>query len=265
MSCPVCRKDDSITLNTFKHYWIFCRNCQCAERKSKQDVGGSDSESFYNYFVETEHIKRSIRAAHRDIAFLTAQGLKIEESDILDIGGGSGTYINEFRKLGANVAMVEYNENAVEYAQNEYGLEASKFDFQADQINTLFNKTFNLVIINRTITFAKDIHRFLKELESIVSRDTYIFFEYINLASVEQMLWAQNDDYTHNILYAQKSFLELMRSYGYDLVYAEDNKRAVAKSLKRKVADFVFGLPLRLKLRDFSFSLNTPLFLFKKV
>ena len=243
--CQVCGNKKTISVNTYKHKWLYCNLCGSASRQRKKRYLFSftprfflklipklkllvenpevidDNSKIYDYMATENHIKRhQVMKVFENFmdGMIRKYKINIDGKRILDISGGNGSFIKQFEKYGAVVAMTEYNENSVDYAKNNFHIEAVKFNFNKDSINDLFKRVFDLIFLRAAIMFCSDLNKFLIGLKRIIHGHTLIIVYDSISPSLGTFLRWQIDDYTYLVLYKPETLIKIFEGQGFELI-----------------------------------------------
>src|SRR3989338_6136998 len=249
LRCEICNSDDLAMVNTYKHHWVCCNQCQTATRKHKERylvsylpqcllkakpgyrvllpdaVVIENHSKKFDYMATKEHTEAHQNAGVFELFMndtVRKYGIKIEGKRILDVSGGNGNFSQKLEEQGAKVCMTEYNERAVEFAKNKYKIEAVKFDLNNGCIGSLFKGTFDLVLLRAAIMFCLQPGKFLNDLKKITHKETLVIVYDSVEPTLGAMLRLEFDDYTYLRLYSQKTLIDLFRKEGLQLITEGD-------------------------------------------
>ncbi len=223
--CNYCSNTDNFLINTYKHYWLFCKKCGTAVSYHKKDQFLQflpyrplqknidileDPGKIYDYFTSDSHKRYVINHANDFInSFLIKNNIQFGNKRILDISGGSGHFVKEFCNYGCEVALTEINDKAIIYAQRELGINTVKFDFEKDSLKPLFKEKFDIVLLGAAIMFCKDIVKFIEDVKLILNPNALVIQHRVVKPTLGVFLRTQYDDYNYQVLY-QPDYVERM-------------------------------------------------------
>lgn len=250
--CKVCGSKNNVKINTYKHYWNRCNDCESIERETKSDyffekliplslapklpgyfcalLSGKyyDKEKLfvsYNHYGETSAIKDAkgtIWEGETSIirSRLTKFGIDINGKNILDISGGPGFVANDLNKSANYVLLTEYSSIAVEGMKKNHTVDIKKYDYNTDQIGDITSEKFDLIMIRFSINFCLNVDQFLKDLYKILKPSGVIYIEHVEPNKGCMLRW-QFDDYTYNIVFGIKILNNIAKNASLSLLHQE--------------------------------------------
>lgn len=243
--CQFCGGLGSSSINTYKHKWICCDNCGNIVRQQKPKYlfermpeaffrilprGQFFSQSlkrkkegadFYNYYLD-ENQKQKITQdgtkwegeMTKLITQLAKFDINITNKNVLDISGGPGFFAQALSNICKKVVVTEYGEISVLRMKEYLGVNAIKYDFNTDNIDTLLQDVFDVVFIRYAINFCVDIRQMLSSLKKVLSRNSIIYVSFVPPTLGTCLRW-QCDDYTYLILYNPETLAKLFAEEGF--------------------------------------------------
>lgn len=224
MSCTTCDElNEVVSISTYKRKWHLCNKCGCAfstERDSyllsflpysylKKQKNVSE-DTIYDYFVTDAH--KQISKKNYDLFMKNFSGYvkEINKKNILDISGGSGHFIANFKDQANYVLLTELNTKAVDFAQNQLKINAVRFDFNNDDITKTFKKNdvsqkFDYVFMLACSMFCVDMEKFISSLKNHLNDKAIIILSANVLPTVGVMVRTQFDDHSYLILRHEKA------------------------------------------------------------
>jgi 2-polyprenyl-3-methyl-5-hydroxy-6-metoxy-1,4-benzoquinol methylase len=241
--CGICGAKKIKILNSYKHNVLICFECSgvCHFKKDKyaiekifprqlakrllpkkaflrlfSDNGDFEPSDFYDSgsFSSTENIGWRLSEVEQfqdqlDLINYTPKGKKI-----LDISGGPGNIGSYLRDQGADVYVTEYSQNEVDAMQRLKNINAIKFDYSRDRIQTLFEQKFDFIMVRSSIIFCEDLEAFFNGLDEILNPGGVIMIETI-LPTMGEILWWQQLEYKFPRIFSSKTITQLLENYGY--------------------------------------------------
>jgi len=243
--CYVCASDDLVKINTYKHYAYVCSDCNCVSHEKKDkyfleyifpaklfkkwlpekaflrlfhDDNSFAASSFYDVFAdECENISDARKA---EMSQLLDQfdkvNIDLNGKAVLDISGGPGYIGNELNKMANEVVVTEYSEKASSAMANKFGIKTKKFDYNSDDISSLFSKDFDLILVRSSIIFCKDLDQFVFSLSKILKEDGIVLIETI-LPTLGEIFWWQQLEYKFPLIYSQETIEKVFFKNGFSL------------------------------------------------
>ncbi len=176
--CPVCGENSfSLFLTCTDHLVsdekFTIKNCNSCGFKITENI--EDEESIGSYYQSEEYISHSNTSKgmvnmvyHRVRNYMLGQKSKLVETvsgmqngKILDIGTGTGFFLNEMRKNNWQVAGTEKSPGARKFAKTEFNLDVN----ETEDLFQFENNSFNVITLWHVL---EHIHRLSENMEAIV-------------------------------------------------------------------------------------------------
>ena len=136
---------------------------------------------------------------------------------LLDIGCGTGDFIQFAQKKGLKVFGIEPNQKAIEIAKNKIGREGEFFDELSDT-----NETFDSITLWHVLEHIPDLNRTLIEIKSKLKSEGELIIAVPNYKSFDakfyQSFWAAYDVPRHLWHFSPEDFDRLMNHHGMKIV-----------------------------------------------
>ena len=228
--CPVCdspsiqqvltAKDHTVTAESFS-IWQ-CAHCSL---RFTQDVPAADAIGRYykseNYISHSETNKGLVNWLYLRVRKFTLSAKRnfvadktgIKNGALLDIGAGAGAFLHHMQQNGWSVEGVEPDDQAIQRAATEYGL-------QLKPTSQLFSlgKTFDAITMWHVLEHVHDIHGYISYIKSICKPGGRIFIAVPNYTSYDAVhygsSWAAYDVPRHLYHFSPASMQELMKKHG---------------------------------------------------
>ena len=237
-SCAICSSRDVSIVNTYKHYWRVCNSCGNAFSQNKAFYPLSFlpfaqlqknrvvQEDISNTYVFAEYSDEKRRQDEAQAEQLSSEWIKLHGIDfsgkkIIEISGGTGYFINAFRKYGATVFHTEINFKDVEHARDKLQLDSRQFDFTKNRLSDVFSEKFDVILFKGALEFCVNIKDMLAGLEANVLRGTKIIVMTC-VPTLGNFLITQFDEYNQQVLYQKETLVDYFDESGYFLVSAQD-------------------------------------------
>ena len=234
-ACRECASTNMVRVPTYKRHWYFCRQCGSAHPVQRsfypfqflpvEDWGKSNvnEESMYDYFVKPAHIEYSLGTAKDiDESYVKPWNIPIAGQKILDISGGNGHFINEFKKMGADVTLSEINDPSIDYARKTHGINVFKFNFNDDRINTLTTEKFDVIMSRASIMFCRDLKTHAKDLTKILKPGGLVFINHSVIPTLGVVLRTQVDEFSYFALRDPEQVIKSFKDAGFSLIQRRD-------------------------------------------
>ncbi|MBP9098973.1 MAG: class I SAM-dependent methyltransferase [Ferruginibacter sp.] len=233
--CPVCKdnqihlafsaKDNTVSFKTFT-IW----KCDKCSLLFTQDVPGQDEiGTFYaseNYISHSDTRKGVINSLYHTIRKHTlSTKLKLVKSEtgltqgnILDIGCGTGAFLNTMKTAGWGITGLEPDENARAKANATYHLNA----MPSAELFNLPAGSFNAITMWHVLEHVHQLHEYVSQLRQLLSEKGKIFIAVPNYTSYDaahyKEHWAAYDVPRHLYHFSPQSMKALMNAHGLQVI-----------------------------------------------
>lgn len=247
-NCTICSSHNITKINTYKHLACICNDCNNVFHKRKDkylleymipralakrllphkaflrlfsDVRNSSAPDFYDKeaFDSTDHTSWRISEAQQVHDQLAIAGFSLNDVRILDISGGPGYVAKSLVESGAQVVVTEYSSSAVNAMRKQLNLDSFVFDYVNDDISSVVDGKFDLIMIRSSIIFCPDLDLLISKLRSMISPTGAILLESI-LPSYGEIFWWQQLEYKFPYIYSQETIEKVFYKNGFNLKYA---------------------------------------------
>ncbi len=232
--CPVCQspkiafaltaKDHTVS-SEFFDIW-HCSRCQA---RFTQNI--PDEASIGNYYKSEEYISHSntqkgvVNKVYHIVRNFTLRQKRnrvqklsgLQEGSILDIGCGTGEFLNMMQKSSWQVLGLEPDEEARKGASDNYGIKVQPsltlFDLEAEQ--------FDVVSMWHVLEHVHQLHEYLETIHSILKSSGIFLIAVPNYQSLDaekyQASWAAYDVPRHLYHFEANAMKYLLAQYGFEL------------------------------------------------
>jgi 2-polyprenyl-3-methyl-5-hydroxy-6-metoxy-1,4-benzoquinol methylase len=279
-ACPVCKsaailpnmmvKDYTVTMEEFS-VW-YCSDCTM---KFTQDVPDQNSITKYyqvsNYISHSDTQEGLINKMYhlvRNITLKKKQQLIVNQTkkktgEILDIGCGTGAFLNTMQQNGWSITGLEPDEIAVANAKAKYGIAAQS----PDRLFDFPEKKFDAITMWHVLEHVHQLHDYIECLKKILKDDGTIFIAVPNYTAADaehyKSFWAAYDVPRHLYHFSPKSMEKLLAKHGlkiksfqpmwYDSFYVSMLSEKYKNGAGKLLSAFWFGLTSNIKaMHDYS-------------
>ena len=231
--CPSCGSVDNTEFLTTKDFMITkesftivrCNACDFhftnpipsketigAYYKSEEYVSHSSSKKgltnwLYNK-VRTYTLKQKVKLVQR----------YTNGSNLLDIGSGTGHFLNASVKAGFVATGLEPDEDAVNFAKSEFGLELQELH----NLYTLPEKKYDVLTMWHVLEHVYDLKEDLEQISRVMKDDAVLFIAVPNMNSWDAKTygayWAAYDLPRHLYHFQEKTIKDLFGQQNWSLV-----------------------------------------------
>ncbi|MEO8852781.1 MAG: class I SAM-dependent methyltransferase [Ginsengibacter sp.] len=233
-SCPNCGNADIYKVLSVKDYTVSgeefdvweCRNCT---QRFTQNIPDQEKIAAYyqseNYISHSDTSKGLINNLYHKVRKRTLlQKRKLIEKttrksqgNILDIGAGTGAFLNTMKNANWNCTGIEPDKNAREKALELHGLNIE----DTDTLYTLSAGTFDAITLWHVLEHVHELHKYADQLRNLLSKNGKLFIAVPNYTSSDakmyKQFWAAYDVPRHLYHFSPKSMEHLLNSHGLKL------------------------------------------------
>jgi len=233
--CPVCSsfllqpvfnvKDHSVSGKSFSIYE--CAECTLRFTQDAPDIHSigqyyksenyishtNTSEGFINRLYQIVR-KRTLRQKRKLISKITGRN----KGTLLDVGSGTGSFVNEMKQNSWEVTGLEPDEDARQVARQSFGCEL----FSIDTLFHLPENTFDVITLWHVLEHVHDLHGYLRQFKKLLKEDGRLVVAVPNYtsfdASVYKEFWAAYDVPRHLYHFSPLSMKLLISKNGMRIV-----------------------------------------------
>ncbi|MDP9230215.1 MAG: class I SAM-dependent methyltransferase [Bacteroidota bacterium] len=230
-NCPVCGSSDirkvfSVVDHTVSKQQFEILECNFCTLRFTQDVPDEDLiKTFYkseDYISHTNTSKGIINRLYQQVRKKTMKQKRhlienmtgIKKGALLDVGSGTGAFVNEMRKHGWQVTGLEPEDDARKIAREFYKL-------QLDD-DLLFYKlplqSFDVITLWHVLEHVHDLHAYVEQLKNLLKEKGKLFIAVPNYTSKDAEIykehWAAYDVPRHLYHFSPPAMKKLLENHG---------------------------------------------------
>ena len=235
LQCPVCASAEITDVLTVKDYTagreafhiIECGNCSL---RFTQDVPDAMSIAPYykaeDYISHTNTSKGLVNRAYQFVRKRTMikkrkliekyTGLK--KGNLLDVGSGTGSFVNEMKQNNWQVTGLEPDGDARKVADQLYHLELA----DTKELYQLKQDSFDAITLWHVLEHVHDLHLYIQQLKNLLNKNGKLFVAVPNYTSrdaeIYEQYWAAYDVPRHLYHFSPKAMNVLMEKSGLKIV-----------------------------------------------
>jgi len=142
----------------------------------------------------------------------------VNEGNVLDIGCGSGEFLNELKKQNWNVTGIEPNESARKFAAENYGINA----LEENDLNNLEKNSFDVITLWHVLEHVFDIEERILQIKKVLSKKGILVIALPNPDSLDAKIygkyWAAYDLPRHLYHFNKATVERLFNKYGFSII-----------------------------------------------
>lgn len=226
--CPICKsKDFSIYLKT-KDYTLTneefilekCNNCGFIftnPRPEKNIIGSYyDSPDYISHTNSSHGFINGLYQLIKRYSLIKKYQLILnykKSGKILDIGCGTGDFLNIFKKNKWDTAGIEPNDKARNYAKDNYNLNV----FTEEQLKIFAEKSFDVITLWHVLEHLSDLNEKLDTINKLLKNDGILIVAVPNCiakdAEIYKQFWAAYDVPRHLYHFSPNTIELLFKLY----------------------------------------------------
>lgn len=233
-NCPVCKSTNLKSLLSCKDYTVsgeiffieVCQNCQTAITQNMPDVTKIgryyQSENYISHsntkkgLVNTiYHVVRSYMLGKKQQLVETVTHKK--NGTVLDIGCGTGYFLDTLQQAGWTTQGIEADEKARQFASTQFKLQV----FAPEKLSTLSAESFDVVTLWHVLEHIHDLELYMNEIYRVLKPDGILIIAVPNYDSYDakhyKELWAAWDVPRHLWHFTPKSLSFLAERFKFQL------------------------------------------------
>lgn len=229
--CPVCAANDFGNVWKAKDYTVsgelfdiaVCRTCTLAFTQDVPDAGSigpyyksenyiSHSNTARGLVNSIYHTVRKRTLASKCKLIVSATGMK--EGRLLDVGSGTGAFVQEMKAHGWEVTGLEPDEDARKVAMADYNVQLADIN----QFYQLTPGSFDAITLWHVLEHVHELHPYVQQLRNLLTEKGKLFIAVPNYTSNDarayQQYWAAFDVPRHLYHFSPASMQVLMQRNG---------------------------------------------------
>ena len=233
--CPVCAADKIAPQLTAKDYTVsqqqfsiwHCNNCMV---RFTQDVPEQNAiGAFYqsdNYISHSDTKKGIVNSLYHLVRSRTLNAKRkliidkvgMMKGEILDIGCGTGAFLNTMKTAGWGITGLEPDDTAIKKAAELYNIQAQL----PEKLFELKPSTYHAITMWHVLEHVHELHAYIKQLHNLLTPQGKIFIAVPNYTSYDAGLynehWAAYDVPRHLYHFSPQSMQHLLAQYSLTLI-----------------------------------------------
>lgn len=230
-TCPVCDSTNLKPVLSAKDYTVSrelfeIAECQSCTLRFTQNIPDEDSIGPYykseNYISHSNTDKGFINQLYQSVRkktllqkrklIISTTGLS--RGNLLDVGSGTGAFVNEMKKQGWQITGLEPDAGAKAVAKQLYGLELSDIK----QLYQLPAASFDAITLWHVLEHVHELNAYVQQLKLLLKPNGKIFIAVPNYTSTDAAIykehWAAYDVPRHLYHFSPRSMQKLMAKHG---------------------------------------------------
>jgi len=232
--CPVCSSDYiehklNATDHTVSHESFEIWECKACTLRFTQNVPNENNIGRYyqseDYISHTDTKKGLINSLYHKVRKRTLNGKRdliikytgIQKGNILDIGAGTGAFLNTMKQAGWESTGIEPSDDARAAAQRLYELSLQPLD----DLRSFPVQSFDAITMWHVLEHVHDLQGYMKRLKELLKPNGILFIAVPNYTSYDALVykefWAAYDVPRHLYHFSPLSMRQLLKEYELNL------------------------------------------------
>ncbi|MGC4099875.1 class I SAM-dependent methyltransferase [Ferruginibacter sp.] len=233
-NCPVCSSPNIAAQLTAKDHTVSQKefavwHCADCTARFTQDIPEQNEIGAYyqsdNYISHSDTKKGFVNSLYHAVRKRTLNKKKelvcrevgMSKGEILDIGCGTGAFLNTMKAAGWSITALEPDDTARQKAKELYGIEA----MPPQQLFHLPAATYNAITMWHVLEHVHELHAYIKQLAALIKPDGKVFIAVPNYTSKDAEIygagWAAYDVPRHLYHFSPASMQKLLSLYNLKL------------------------------------------------
>jgi 2-polyprenyl-3-methyl-5-hydroxy-6-metoxy-1,4-benzoquinol methylase len=171
------------------------------------------SKGFINHLYQIIR-KKTLRQKRKLVCKITGR----KQGELLDVGSGTGAFVNEMKQNGWQVIGIEPDDDARRIAKEVFGCELKN----ADELFHLPQNFYDAITLWHVLEHVHDLHKYSQQLKELLKQNGRLLIalpNYTSLdASVYKEYWAAYDVPRHLYHFSPLAMKHLMEKVGLKMV-----------------------------------------------
>jgi 2-polyprenyl-3-methyl-5-hydroxy-6-metoxy-1,4-benzoquinol methylase len=232
IACPLCKGEEfknrfgcidyTVSKETFQV--VECNSCGFVltnPRPFEKDLGNYyKSDTYISHSDTSKGLVNKLYKAIRKITLNQKYRLIspfIESNSLLDIGCGTGAFLNYCKQQGVSVNGIEPDTDARSFGIKNYGIDV----YPEDKLHGFSNNSFSVITMWHVLEHVSNIHERISEINRLLTDKGRVFIAVPNHLSYDAQYYAENwaayDVPRHLNHFDHKSIKSLFEQHGLQL------------------------------------------------
>lgn len=234
-SCPVCDSGNIQNVFAVKDFTVSHKEfpvSECADCSLRftQDVPGADDIPAYykseNYISHTDTSRGLVNRLYKIVRKRTLRQkrnliervMRKKTGNLLDVGSGTGAFLDEMKSNGWNVTGLEPDTDAISIAKDLYGLELQDtkklFDLKAG--------SYDVITLWHVLEHVHQLHDYIEQLKNLLAENGRLLIAVPNYTSFDEKVykqcWAAYDVPRHLYHFSPEAMNVLLQKHGLKII-----------------------------------------------
>jgi 2-polyprenyl-3-methyl-5-hydroxy-6-metoxy-1,4-benzoquinol methylase len=237
-NCPFCRSGNINQVFPVKDHTVsgeLFTICKCSDCGGMftQDVPAQEAIGPYyasqNYVSHSNTQKGFINGLYHKVRIITLTAkrkmivalTKVQKGNILDVGCGTGAFLNEMKRAGWQITGLEPDEVARRNAVELFGI----YPMSSQELFALPARSFTAITMWHVLEHVHQLHEYLDQLRNLLADNGRLFIAVPNYTSYDaqhyQDHWAAYDTPRHLYHFSPASMRALLKQHSLEVIEAK--------------------------------------------
>jgi 2-polyprenyl-3-methyl-5-hydroxy-6-metoxy-1,4-benzoquinol methylase len=143
--------------------------------------------------------------------------IRLRNKNCLDISGGPRFLIKHLSRYCKKAMVTEFNPKAVSAMRKNLKIQAYVFDYNRHDISQVVKGKFDLIIIDYSVNFCRNLESFVSSLSRLIKQKGTIFISFTSPTLGCYFRWQYND-YPYEVLHHPNYVLNVFPRNGFCVV-----------------------------------------------
>jgi len=244
-ACNNCNSNNNIVVYDNLTYWEYsgkfrivkCLNCNLHFTSPRPNLNKIVKYYGENDYFGIEQVKKEKpESTFKPVYELISKHIK--KGKILDVGAGTGSFLNKYKDYGWEVDGVELTPAAIEYAKKAYGIILRKGDLFNFKLKTGY---YDVVTMNHALEHMHNPLQTLIKINSLLNKNGFVVITVPNVAGFGRRIfgrdWFPWQPPRHLYHFSPATLSEILKKAGFKKIvighnYALQNRYILFQSLR---------------------------------
>ncbi|MDA3778779.1 MAG: class I SAM-dependent methyltransferase [Bacteroidales bacterium] len=235
--CPLCSSSKTKFYLKSKDYFVLngnspdfqihccdsCKNCFTIPYMTNEELSAYYPEDYnpYKSFSSFGGFLQKLKSL-KDIRIIKNK-LREEDKSILEIGAGSGMFLNLLKQHYNNIDGVEPSKSGVDYAKTQFNIDLEYTYFEEYE----FKKKYDLIIAFHVLEHFTDPISILNKISINLSKDGLLFIKVPRMdswaANIFGPFWHGYDLPRHRFHFSKNGLIELLKKNNFQITFFKND------------------------------------------
>jgi len=234
IKCPVCEGKSFETFLTCTDFFVSgeefqIKKCNSCDFKITENIEDEDNIGRYyqseNYISHSNTSKGIVNSVYHSVRkymlgrkrHLVEKTTGLRKGEILDVGTGTGFFLNEMKEYGWQVTGTEKSSDARDFAKKEFNLD----NLPSEKLFALKEKSFDVITLWHVLEHVHQLNENMATFNNLLKNDGKLIVAVPNNDSLDakhyKQFWAAYDVPRHIWHFAPKQMKLLAEKHGFKL------------------------------------------------